>query len=163
MICDTRTVISERSAGSMGDPRRSSAPYRRANAAKTFGDLPQSRAGSNTVPYRRRWFQKKIFTYQGKCCSTEVSINGTVGSSGEDAFERSPWRSAPVNTATQGQDAAWVGAPPVGHLRERVVRDVVPNKQPAENGQLRSLVKGRARTHRLITKDVRALAIRPGD
>lgn len=69
----------------------------------------------------------------------------------------------PVNPAAYGQSAAWIGAPPNGHLRERVFRDVVPNKQPAEDCQYRGLLKGRARARRLITKDVRALAIRPGD
>ena len=45
-----KTVISERRPGSMGDPRRSSAPYNSDSVAKTLGVRAHRRAGSSSFP-----------------------------------------------------------------------------------------------------------------
>jgi hypothetical protein len=53
LIWDTLTVTKVRSEGSIGDERRSRAPYNSVSVPNTLGVRPHRRAGSKMAPYRR--------------------------------------------------------------------------------------------------------------
>jgi hypothetical protein len=75
LICDTRTVTSERSTGLSGERRRSSAPYKSATVRNKSGERAHSRAGFRTCLYLRFWFQKNGRRYHGY---SEIGLSVTL-------------------------------------------------------------------------------------